>query len=598
MNRWRSDRSEHGDSGRQSRGQSEVLGVVLLLSLTIIGATAITVMGASVLDDTQAQVGEGNAEQAMTQLDSKVSLVAFDSSQSQEVTVSSGVDGTTEVRPDAGNVNVTFVPSDGDNVTIVDDEPLGEIVYEDDDTKVAYQGGGVWKHDGENAHMVSPPEFHYRVDERDQPTLTLPLVTVRGEESSGDSVQVDDADRVPHFPDPDEPDLVNPLGDGSVYLTLETEYAEAWAEFFEERTQGEVEYVTEDEVKIQLRIEQEIEGVEGGIVATSASAGELRIQPTVDIDAYNSSEGDYAASNSESARIAAATPVEMQPNSVIEGSVIARQVDLGGGGGGGGGGPPGGGGVGGGGGGGEITGDVICPSEVGETDCVTPNDDNVGGDVYSEGSAPSAPVFDISREVERYEDSEDNDNDETDLITEDNELDLSEGDTLEAGSYYVEEFEVDDALTLNATSENVTIAVDGNVYINDELDVAEGDGVVRIFSTGGTIDIHDDVTVPEDRSYRMWIYGTPGTIVEFDDMTFVGVVYAPDDGASDGSIRMETHADIYGGIVGPVDQLQPQGGLHFDEALLDSPPVVTEDDMIARVTYLHVTTNTVNATAM
>jgi hypothetical protein len=170
----------------------------------------------------------------MTQLDSKASLVAHGSSDTQRVDLGGTGRGTAGVDESSGQMTVRIINGTDGNETILDEE-LGTVTYERGRTTLAYQGGGVWRREGNGSVMVSPPEFHY-----DGGTLTLPLVRVRSDGISGRSVRI--VQRTPtdgRFPNATRS---NPLTKGQVHVTVQSDYYQAWGTYFAERTSGNVTY--------------------------------------------------------------------------------------------------------------------------------------------------------------------------------------------------------------------------------------------------------------------------------------------------------------------------------------------------------------------
>lgn len=214
-----------------SRAQSEVIGVVLLLSITVVGTTAIMATGVSVFADSQQAADIGKAEHAMTQLDSQASLVGHGESNSQRVSFSSydsnrntrmgtDADSKTYVDEEEGKMTLTVETNDGNEheMTVA----LGAVVHEQGDTAIAYQGGGVWKRSSGGSTMVSPPEFHYRGD-----TLTMPLVLVRGDGVVHDNVQIERGHLTGSENEINEfDDLSQPLYGGNVTIVIESDYYE------------------------------------------------------------------------------------------------------------------------------------------------------------------------------------------------------------------------------------------------------------------------------------------------------------------------------------------------------------------------------------
>lgn len=235
-----------------NRGQSEVLGIVLLLGFTILSATSLFVVGLDAIAGNQKMTEVGVAENELALFGSKVSEVALGDSAVQTVSVDN-TGGSYEVNEGVGSMEIIHVDrgENKENETI-DEFSLGEVTYTNDDTRVAYQGGGVWRHDTEQTSMVSPPEFHYR-----QGTLTLPVINVRGNDRTSGRSEISiqrsgETNRV--YPNPnrtydDETDTryVNPINEGRIQIVIQSEYYLGWKDFFEDRTEGDVSTDAETE---------------------------------------------------------------------------------------------------------------------------------------------------------------------------------------------------------------------------------------------------------------------------------------------------------------------------------------------------------------
>lgn len=226
-----------------TRGQSEVLGVALLLAITITGTGLVVAFGSSALDDSRQASELDSAEHAMTQFDSRASMVALGESTVQSVSFGQK-GGDYSVRPEAGTIEITHVNHDGNgnNETVLPETNLGAVVYENDDTTIAYQGGGVWRKGESGAsRMVSPPEFHYQ-----EATLTLPIIRVKGSDSaasspSGRITEVSTAEPIYPLSDPDDgTSHNNPLENGKMVVSIQSEHYEAWADYFRSRTSSAV----------------------------------------------------------------------------------------------------------------------------------------------------------------------------------------------------------------------------------------------------------------------------------------------------------------------------------------------------------------------
>jgi|GEM_PF-865220 flagellin-like protein len=286
---------------RPDRAQSEVIGVVLLLGLTITAVGVTVALGSTALADVQSSADVQRIEGAMTQVDSKASLVAHGGSTSQRVRLDPGRNAGVRVDEGAGvmRIEVEAENDAGDLETTTKNVTLGAIVYERGDDRVAYQGGGVWRSNGDGSWMVSPPEFHYRGD-----TLTLPLVTIDGVDGRlGDAAVVTGTSNHPEGLFPSE-NVSNPLLGGNVTITVESEYAEAWGRFFETRTRANVTQLSPTEVRVALRTETVHPTLSAGVSAVGRSQFDLGGIDSLYADSYDSRDEPYdAADPDESATV-------------------------------------------------------------------------------------------------------------------------------------------------------------------------------------------------------------------------------------------------------------------------------------------------------
>ena len=261
------------------RAQSEVLGTVLLLGLTVAVVGTTVALGATALDDSQRTADIQRVEGAMTQVDSKASLVAHGGSPSQRVSMDVGRGADFRVDEEAGAMRIEVETENG---TYTNETTLGAIIYERGNDVVAYQGGGVWRANADGARMVSPPEFHYRGD-----TLTLPLVTVAGEGDLSDSVAISESGERPEGLFASE-NISNPLLGGNVTITVESEYAEAWGRFFESRTEANVTQLSSEEVRVKIRtktVHPTLTTSASSVGGVSIAAGGIR---RLEADSYDS----------------------------------------------------------------------------------------------------------------------------------------------------------------------------------------------------------------------------------------------------------------------------------------------------------------------
>jgi hypothetical protein len=258
-----------GGDARSTRAVSSTVGFSLLVLLTLVGATTVVVVGGTALANIEEAGRANQASSAMTQLDSVASRVAIGQSRQQQLGLGSA-DGQVGVDPGAGRILVAAVDGNGSRTVLVD-EALGAVTYRTGETTVAYQGGGVWRHRGDGTVMVSPPEYHYSGR-----TLTLPIVRVTDGPpsiSAAEPLVVTRNGSVRHFP---TASTANPLDDGEVYVKVTSEYHRGWRDFFESRSEGDVQhYPSNETVTVNLTVPQSV-SFDHAVTATSDSPSAIQ----------------------------------------------------------------------------------------------------------------------------------------------------------------------------------------------------------------------------------------------------------------------------------------------------------------------------------
>ncbi|WP_439026510.1 DUF7289 family protein [Haloarchaeobius sp. DT45] len=252
-----------GSSGGTDRSQSAVLGVVLLLGIVTIGVVSILVVGGLTLEQQQADSETKRIEYAFLELDHTVDSVALSDGGSGQIDFDlQSKDGTIR-RENTGRITVRA------NGTEIANQSFGSIEYRRDDTVYAYQAGGVWRGAGDDATMVSAPQFHYR-----DGTLNLPIPVVSGDEhlSGGTIEATKTGTRSP----------VNRVGyiEGKlVTVEIQSEYYAGWAQYLRERTSDVAVSVDEPNETVVVKLGRPlIDGdFEQGVYATGGADGDVEV---------------------------------------------------------------------------------------------------------------------------------------------------------------------------------------------------------------------------------------------------------------------------------------------------------------------------------
>ncbi|MFC6721210.1 DUF7289 family protein [Halobacteriaceae archaeon SHR40] len=259
-----SKRSVSCDEGR--RGQSETVGFVLLFGMVLVTAGILVSFGAAAVSESEESLSADRAEKVMTQMDSEISMVALGRTDSQEIDFDRVPEEQFTIDEESGVINISTVGKTPE--VIMHDTNLGAVKFERGNSVVAYQGGGVWRSDGEGSGMISPPEFNYR----DQ-TLTLPLVTVTGEHSLGGGAVVKKAGpSTSYFPNTARSsNFSNPLEDEIVRVKIQSEFHDGWTRYFETRTEGAVEHFPSNQTVAVNLTAAAVQGFNNAAATTTSS---------------------------------------------------------------------------------------------------------------------------------------------------------------------------------------------------------------------------------------------------------------------------------------------------------------------------------------
>ncbi|WP_396613474.1 hypothetical protein ACH9L7_17780 (plasmid) [Haloferax sp. S1W] len=579
---------------RDTTAQSEGLAVVLLLSMVLLGTTTVLLVGGTALTDSRQNVQSSQAEHAMRQLDAGASAVAFENA--DQSTVDLGVaagDGSLQstergwMRVEIQNASTDYA----DPNTSVLNVSLGSLVYESGETTVAYEGGGVWRSDGGTTTMVARPEFHFR-----NGTLTVPIMSLTESNSLYEEVEVVESAPFQRWYPNATAGRPHKISNAKVVVTVQSEYYEAWGQYFEAETNGFVSYDhARETVSVKFLSVPQTITLADGIVAT-AGTGELALAGNgAYTDSYNSSIGPYNVSNGSNGDVWAAGNVTMVGSSAVKGDIHSGDTV-------------------------NLSGTSDVDGDVYWTEAFYPSGATVlGNDTQIPGVATIEPIDGhVKRTVNDIR--QNNDNDATALI-QDNKVDFDGADsgTLTAGTYYFEDLSLyGETLTLDTTDGNITIAVRDYVRVdrggqgNEGATLkVKGNNTVHVYaasekevtittSENNALDRDRDlnlyvapdalVEVPEDRSGQLRIFGTSDFSMAIaanqgKPAAFYGLVYAPAGYHGSGEVFIK-QAEVAGAVITGSMTLGQYGAVHYDEAL--EKVGVPRSPTASRLEYLHV----------
>lgn len=585
-----------GDGQRQQRAQSAPLGVALIFALMIMSTTVIIAFGSGTITDVQSNLGAERTQKSMTEFDSRTALVALGQSNVQQIELASRGSENYRVDEQAGWMNVSYEDPTSGTTTVVFREQMGAVINEGSSgATIAYQGGGVWRSDSDGQSvMISPPEFHYR-----GATLTLPLISVRGDTSLSENGVISQNGTRQYFPNKTmNSEFVNPMNNEQVTVSVRSEYYRAWGTYFEERTDGNVTYKHSENMVNATLVTPVGDRRVRSAVKSSSPAGVIKFKGSTDpgVDAYNSSDGDgddgEGASNGwNNVTINTAGDVDIQDNGVrVHGNITSGgYVDV------------------------KDWSNNFNGERVEYTDGINPSPP---ASIETEQIAGVEGVSPIDGYVNRRVDNIQSDNDGSyTSIDSSTTLDSAGGDKV----YYTENIDLgsSDTLTIDTSGGNVTVAVRDYIRLDEANIEVDGTHDARFFIKGEnawgdrtikgeTTKSHFDVTGgkvktvgsgPSENATQVAFYGKSHVNATLSkdgsDPKVVGIIYAPSRG---GNKLVMRKSDIYGGIVtGEVDIWQ-DGHIHYDKSLINTRAVPKEANII-RITYLHISVNRVNVTS-
>lgn len=594
-------------SGRDRlRGQSETLAVVIVFGIVIAGAVLVVSIGSTAVSDSEDELSDQRAEKAMTQFSAKAGLVALQEAESQKVNFATGQGEQYKVVEDTGWMKVTWQNQTTGYSEKVMNMTLGALVYEGQNTRIAYQGGGVFRGTDAGGQMISPPEFHYRGG-----TLTLPAINVTGDAAVGSSLTVSRSDVSRRFPTGID-NSTNPLDNHIVAVEVQSEYYRGWGEYFEERTDGEVEYDDANETATLLMVTPigltKIKAASSSL----AASGEFRVtgnsamrcsvgggNDNIFTDSYNSSKStDYCeqldnGNSGNDGDLIYGGDVSFESGAggsgfcgeIKSGGTVSTQ---------GGGGSPSSCGDG-------TSGQPMVFGNISYSDsCVQCGDAIVSGEgtenKIDEIKTASSVDWYVNNTIKEINDSATGDN---------RNPTLSDGTELNESEYYFDTLMINsnDEIELNTTGGNIDIGVRENIELQDGATLnVTGDGVVRVFvdgdSYGGThhLDMTDpsEILTPGDNAVQFRVYGKRdfkaqiGTSGGGNLAKFVGVLYAPPGINGNGEVRLGS-GEVYGGMITGTTIIE-KGSIHYDETLREKQVIPPNANQV-KVTYLHVTVN-------
>lgn len=240
--------------GRDDRGVSELVGVVLLFGIVIAGSAMIFVSGTSVTDDVRAEGRVDAASSAFAEMDSSVQSLAQRRGNDRDAVSMGNVDPNRAEIRDTGELQLRI---NGESACTASMN-LSALEYNDDGgTTIAYEGGAIWKRTDAGLVTQKAPELGFQ-----DGALQLQVVRIDG--SVEDDEMNIDYDRAESISKTEEmrSDLFatsNCRRPSELSVTITSDYYEGWADHLEDEFGASNVNVDEDAQTVTAQADLDVE---------------------------------------------------------------------------------------------------------------------------------------------------------------------------------------------------------------------------------------------------------------------------------------------------------------------------------------------------
>jgi len=399
-------------------------------------------------------------------------------------------------------------------------------------------------------------------------------------------------------------------------MTVQSQYYKGWGQYFEERTDGEVQYDHDrNVVNMTLISPLEIARLENAATALTASDtftlnGRAKVSCGSDVytNSYNSSRGAYCGNPeidnegdivyTDEVDISVGTGTSDLRGDVDSGGRGDRRRQYGGG-------QP------------EVEGSINHTTGCTATGPPGTNcSDRI--DPPSAGSVNNISGVDTSQNtLNAFIDSKAEEIDGGATNISGNRLDFGAADTVElsSSSYYLEriDLDADEELVLDTDGEVVTLVVEGDIRLKGSGSgggtiTVEDRGKVRVYVKGNdsvtpyapgnekelSMQKNSEISIDNDTASRFRVYGKDDFTAKIGEWNnnlakYVGVIYAPPGKTGNGRVDVDG-GEIYGAIVTGNTTID-KGSIHYDVMLRKTGTL--SDRKVLKIPYLHVSVSRV-----
>ncbi|WP_449289173.1 DUF7289 family protein [Natrialba taiwanensis] len=207
--------------GGSSRAQSSVLGIVLLIGMVAAGSIGVLLVAGEGIGQTEQQSEQERVEQAFVELSQQISTATTNNDVTHGSNLEAGEHGAI-AHHDSATYEI-WAENNSGTTTPIANGTIGTIEYDaDDGTRLAYEGGAVFRETGTQTRVLSTPPINY--DHRTN-TLSFPVVELTENKTidSGD-IAIEQASAYANS--------MNYIKDDHVFIEIESEYCLGWEQHF------------------------------------------------------------------------------------------------------------------------------------------------------------------------------------------------------------------------------------------------------------------------------------------------------------------------------------------------------------------------------
>lgn len=230
------------------RGQSEVLGAVLLLGIVLMASLTVAGVALSAFGGTQDQAEDRAIEQMMLDLRSAATDVGINGLDNRTLSLDPPSDAQITLEETSSRItivhrNYTGGEPDADEATeTLYDESFGSFEVATDERRYAFEGGGVFREQDNYSRLVAAPPVAYR-----GLTANLAVIKLEGTADRGGPVTLElrpGNQTLPEYPNRSKEYAEgsnrydNPVENGTLEITVQSDYYQGWYQFFTQRTTG------------------------------------------------------------------------------------------------------------------------------------------------------------------------------------------------------------------------------------------------------------------------------------------------------------------------------------------------------------------------